>query len=143
MTSLCAASCSTPCPDTRARTGARPHTPRALVRASPRLCSPAPLKPSSGAPYLTPRSASLARHPSLSSSELSSAHHHCLSLGHRGHLTPATSKSRLSLGKLRQWPVKLSKLSDPTEPHRRPRIAFGGLKSPTAVHRPSNLVSHS
>jgi hypothetical protein len=32
-------------PDTRACTGARPRTPRALVRASPRPRSPAPLKP--------------------------------------------------------------------------------------------------
>jgi hypothetical protein len=41
---------------------------------------------------------SLARHPSLSSSELSSTRHHCPSLGHHGQLTLATSKLRLSLG---------------------------------------------
>jgi hypothetical protein len=32
-------------PDARARTGTRQRTPRALVRASPRSRSPAPLKP--------------------------------------------------------------------------------------------------
>jgi hypothetical protein len=52
-------------PDARARTGARPCTPRALVRASPRPRSPAPLKPPSGAPHFTPCSPSLARRPSL------------------------------------------------------------------------------
>jgi hypothetical protein len=52
-------------PDARARTGARPRTPRALVRASPRPRSPAPLKPPLGAPHLTPCSPSLARRPSL------------------------------------------------------------------------------
>jgi hypothetical protein len=36
--------------------------------------------------------------PSLSSGELSSARHHCPSLGHRGQLTPVTSKLRLSVG---------------------------------------------
>jgi hypothetical protein len=39
--------------DARARTGARPRTPRALVRAPPQLRLPAPLKPPSGAPHLT------------------------------------------------------------------------------------------
>jgi hypothetical protein len=116
-------------PYSRARTGARPRMPRALVRASPRPRSPKPLKPPPGAPHLTPRSPSLARHPSLSSSELSSARHHYPSLGHRGQLAPAASKLRLTLGQLRQWPVKLSKLSDPTEPHWRPKIAFAGLRS--------------
>jgi hypothetical protein len=52
-------------PDARARTGARPRTPRALVRVSPRTRSPAPLKPPPSAPHLTPRSPSLARHPPL------------------------------------------------------------------------------
>jgi hypothetical protein len=52
-------------PDTRARTGARPHSPRALVRASPRPRSPAPLKPPPCVPHLTPCSPSLARRPSL------------------------------------------------------------------------------
>jgi hypothetical protein len=84
-------------PNTRARTGARPRTPRALVRASPRPCSPAPLKPPPSAPHLTTCSPSLARNPFLSSSELSSAHHHCPSLGHRGQLAPAMSKLCLSL----------------------------------------------
>jgi hypothetical protein len=36
--------------------------------------------------------------PLLSSGELPSARHHHLSLGHRGQLTPATSKLRLPLG---------------------------------------------
>jgi hypothetical protein len=36
--------------------------------------------------------------PLLSSGELSSARHHRPSLGHRGQLTPATSKLRLPLG---------------------------------------------
>jgi hypothetical protein len=36
--------------------------------------------------------------PSLSFGELSSARHHCPSLGRRCQLTPATSKPRLSLG---------------------------------------------
>jgi hypothetical protein len=52
-------------PDAKARTGARPRTPRVLVRASSRSCSPAPLKPPPGAPHLTLCSPSLARHPSL------------------------------------------------------------------------------
>jgi hypothetical protein len=52
-------------PDARARTGACPRTPRALVRASPRSRSPAPLKPPPGVPHLTPCSPSLARRPSL------------------------------------------------------------------------------
>jgi hypothetical protein len=52
-------------PDSRARTGARPRTPRALVRASPQPRSPMPLKPPPGAPHLTPCSPSLARRPSL------------------------------------------------------------------------------
>jgi hypothetical protein len=54
-------------PNARARTCARPRTTRALVRAPPRPRSPAPLKSPLGAPHLTPRSPSLARHPSLSS----------------------------------------------------------------------------
>jgi hypothetical protein len=52
-------------PDARARTGARPRTPRALVRASPRSRSPAPLKPPPDVPHLTTCSPSLARRPSL------------------------------------------------------------------------------
>jgi hypothetical protein len=51
--------------DARTRIGARPRMPRALVRASPRPRSPAPLKPPPGAPHLTLCSPSLARHPSL------------------------------------------------------------------------------
>jgi hypothetical protein len=51
--------------DARARIGARPRTPRALVRASPRPRSPAPLKPPPGVPHLTPCSPSLARRLSL------------------------------------------------------------------------------
>jgi hypothetical protein len=39
--------------------------------------------------------------------------------------------------------VKLSKLSDPTEPHRRPKIAFARLRSPATARRPSNPVNHS
>jgi hypothetical protein len=52
-------------PDARAITRARPCTPRALVRASPRPRSPAPLKPPLGAPHFTPCSPSLARRPTL------------------------------------------------------------------------------
>jgi hypothetical protein len=52
-------------PDARARTDARPRTPRALVRASPRPRSPTPLKPPPGAPHLTSCSTSLARRLSL------------------------------------------------------------------------------
>jgi hypothetical protein len=85
-------------PDARARTGARQRTPRVLVRASPRPRSPAPLKPPSGVPHLTPRSPSLARHPSLSSGEPPSARHHHPSIDHRGQLPPITSKPRQSLG---------------------------------------------
>jgi hypothetical protein len=65
MTSLCAASCSMSCPDARARTGARPRTPRAHVRSTPRLCSLAPLRPPPDAAHLTTRSSSLARHTPL------------------------------------------------------------------------------
>jgi hypothetical protein len=96
MTSHCAASCSTLCLDARARTGARPRTPRALVRATPRSCSLAPLRPPPGAPHLIPRSPSLAKQPSISFDELSSARHHCPSLGHHGQLPPATCKPHQS-----------------------------------------------
>jgi hypothetical protein len=85
-------------PDARARIGARPRTPRALVRASPRSCLPAHLKPppwrASPHPVLT----LAGQTPLLSSGELSSARHHRPSLGHCGQLTPAASKPRLPLG---------------------------------------------
>jgi hypothetical protein len=35
------------------------------------------------------------------------------------------------------------KSTDPAEPHRRPRIAHAGLRSPAVARRPSNPVSHS
>jgi hypothetical protein len=50
------------CLGARACTGARPRTPWARVRATPRPCSPVPLRPPPDAPYLTPHSPSLARH---------------------------------------------------------------------------------
>jgi hypothetical protein len=50
-------------PDARARTGVRPRTPKALVRAS--VVPARTYKASPGAPRLTPCSPSPARHPSL------------------------------------------------------------------------------
>jgi hypothetical protein len=38
--------------------------------------------------------------------------------------------------------MELSKLLDPTEPHRRPEIIFAGLRTPAAARGPSNPVSH-
>jgi hypothetical protein len=39
--------------------------------------------------------------------------------------------------------VELSKLSDPTELHRRPEIVLVVIWSPAAARRPSNPMSHS
>jgi hypothetical protein len=52
-------------PGARARTGVRPLTPRALVRASPSAVLAHAYKAFPGAPHLTPCSPSPARHPSL------------------------------------------------------------------------------
>jgi hypothetical protein len=52
-------------PGARARTGVRPRTPRALVRASPSTVPTRAYKASPGAPHLTPCSPSPARRPSL------------------------------------------------------------------------------
>jgi hypothetical protein len=52
-------------PGARARTGIRPRTPRALVRASPSAVPARAYKASPGVPYLTPCSPSPARRPSL------------------------------------------------------------------------------
>jgi hypothetical protein len=52
-------------PGTRSHTGVRPHTPRALVRASPSTAHARAYKAFSGAPYLTPCSPSPAWCPSL------------------------------------------------------------------------------
>jgi hypothetical protein len=82
--------------DTRARTGARPRTPWALVRAFPRPRSFARLKPPPGAPH--PVLTLTGQTPLLSSGELSSTRHHRPSLGHRGQLTQAMSKLSLPLG---------------------------------------------
>jgi hypothetical protein len=49
----------------RARTGVRPRTPRAPVRASPSVVFPRAYKAFPGAPHLTPYSPSPARRPSL------------------------------------------------------------------------------
>jgi hypothetical protein len=52
-------------PGARARTGVRPHTPRALVRALPSVMSARTYKASTGTPHLTPCSPSPTRRPSL------------------------------------------------------------------------------
>jgi hypothetical protein len=52
-------------PGARARTGVRPRTPRALVRASPSAMLVRTYKAFPGAPHLTPCSPSPARRPSL------------------------------------------------------------------------------
>jgi hypothetical protein len=52
-------------PGARARTGVRPRTPRALVRASPLAVPARAYKASPGVPHLTPCSPSPARRPSL------------------------------------------------------------------------------
>jgi hypothetical protein len=57
-------------PGARARTGVRPRTPRALVRASPSVVLARAYKAFLGAPHLTPCSPSPARRPPLSSGEL-------------------------------------------------------------------------
>jgi hypothetical protein len=65
---------------------------RTLAPASGQVrCSPSPsavlaraFKASPGIPHLTPCSPSLARRPSLAPASLSSACHHCPSLGNRG-----------------------------------------------------------
>jgi hypothetical protein len=54
-----------PMPSARARTGVRPHTPRALVRTPPSAMLARAYKAFPGAPHLTPCSPSLARRPSL------------------------------------------------------------------------------
>jgi hypothetical protein len=80
--------------------------PRALAPASGQVRrAPSPsvvlartFKASPGAPHLTPCSPSLARCPSLAPASLSSARHHCPSLGHRGQPAPVASKLRLPLG---------------------------------------------
>jgi hypothetical protein len=53
-------------PGARARTGVRPRTPRALVRALPSVVLARAYKSSPGAPHLTPCSPSPARRSSLS-----------------------------------------------------------------------------
>jgi hypothetical protein len=55
-------------------------------------------KASPGVPHPTQCSPSLAKHPSLAPASLSSACHHCPSLGHRGQPAPVASKLRLPLG---------------------------------------------
>jgi hypothetical protein len=52
-------------PGARARTGVRPRTPRALVKASPSVVLARVYKAFPGAPHLTPCSPSPARRPSL------------------------------------------------------------------------------
>jgi hypothetical protein len=52
-------------PDARVRTGVRPRTPRALVRAPPLVVLARAYKASPGAPHLAPCSPSPARRPSL------------------------------------------------------------------------------
>jgi hypothetical protein len=54
-------------PGARARTGVRPRTPRALVRAPPSAVLARAYKASPGAPHLTPCSPSSAIRPSLAS----------------------------------------------------------------------------
>jgi hypothetical protein len=102
---------------------------------SPSIVPARAFKASPGAPHLTPCSPSLARRPSLAPASLSFARHHCPSLGHHGQPAPVASKPRLPLGQLCQWPVKRSKHSNPTEPHRRPKIVLARLCPPARVDR--------
>jgi hypothetical protein len=85
-------------PSARARTGVRPRTPRALVRASPLAVLARAYKASPDAPHLTPCSPSPARRPSLALASSFSARHYQPSLGHRGQPTPVASKPRQLLG---------------------------------------------
>jgi hypothetical protein len=80
-------------PGARVRTGVRPRTPRALVRAPPLTMLARAYK---ALPRLV--LTFVGQTPLLSSGELSSARHCHPSLGHRGQPTPVASKPRQPLG---------------------------------------------